>query len=287
MHISKDNAGPKHRILLIICGAVLLHLSCPRSEDAKNCLTECLQAIVRADFKAVYGYFSFEDKSVKSLEEFLKDQAMTREESEIAHSCGPIMSYDIKSLDRIGDSAVAVVSMVVPDVVANRLSFLFTEVERIHVVDTITTSHGRSIFVSQVQGSVFLIHEHDGWRVHGRWEKKRIEEAKEALIRSAYIEDSITVKQIKVYGKRRDRDAYLTALVLNNGNRALSKIELLISFLDRQKKAIYSLTSVPVSDNTLPLRAGEKRAFREALTGIPANWASIVEIRVVNCRFFD
>lgn len=212
---------------------------------------------------------------------------MTDEEIEIARLCGHTMSYEIGKFNQMDDSAVASVSVTVPDVVANRLSFLFFEVKRIHVIDTLTGPHNRTIFISQIHGIIRLIRENTKWSMDGNWEFKRIKEAEEALARSAYIKDSVSVTTIKVFGKEQDRDAYLTAVVVNKGHRHLSKIELLISCLDRQAKPIYSLISTPVSERTVPLGPKSKKKFKEKLTGIPANWASIVQIKVMNCRFFD
>jgi len=95
------------------------------------------------------------------------------------------------------------------------------------------------------------------------------------------VEDSLTGKG--VFGE-----------VKNNGDRALSKIEVTIYCLGRDKKPVFEKTYTPVlvgpfsfGDEAQPLKPGYSRKFGVRLDDAPSDWSGDVDVKITAVTFAD
>jgi hypothetical protein len=82
--------------------------------------------------------------------------------------------------------------------------------------------------------------------------------------------------------------------VKNNGDRALSKIEVTIYCLGRDKKPVFEKTYTPVlvgpfsfGDEAQPLKPGYSRKFGVRLDDAPSDWGGEVDVKVTAVTFAD
>ena len=65
---------------------------------------------------------------------------------------------------------------------------------------------------------------------------------------------------------------YLDAKVTNKGTKAVRELGLELTFVDTLNQVVLRETARPVSQQTLPLKPGETRAFQVSFEHMPMDW---------------
>jgi hypothetical protein len=280
----KSRSGRISQFIVATYIIVLLLLSCSKSYPW-NSLTTCLDAIIEHDYNRAYKFFSFQDQSTKSSSEFVMEHQLSEDERQILELSKLCLSYTIKDTSVLGDTCRAVVEILLPELLVDRLNFLFYEQYGKDMVDSLKTDDHNMIYISKMEGLILLIKEDRAWRIYANWKELRKKEAEEAEIRLEYIKHKLRVGNVRV---REFADTHRTHLIFNIknlGEKTLEDIEIFVVCLDRNSKPCYSVTAHPVSSSSKPLGPQKSQRITVDLGNAPPDWARVVEVKVVNCKF--
>lgn len=274
-------------IFYIVCAVTALLINrCQKSSDPKMALSGYLDAVITGNYKEAYDFFSFEDRSVKSLTEFMKEHELSAAEIDIVNMSKDYIMYDIKKVSVMDDSAKAIVKITMPEIMVKQFKPLLPIISRQRRIDSLIDPRNNKKFsIITLTGSVLMMKEFNGWRVYGNWEEQRKKEAEESKIRLKYIQSQLKIKNVKIREYQGDRRTYLTATIKNLGQKTLKEVVVFVVCLNKDNKACYSVTEQSISETVKPISPKASRKIKIDLTNAPPDWSRRVEISVVNCKF--
>jgi hypothetical protein len=168
-------------IIAIMCTLiVILVVGCGKIRtNPKDILLKYLDASLHGRYEEAYHYFSTKDKAVKSLQEYLSEQA--KEESPLEQALASKISYRIREVTVAGNQAKANAEVTTPDLEAILKDILGTafisafgeKKEEKETEKMLEEKYkGNNIPMKTTIQSFDMVKEADGWKVFFDFEKK-------------------------------------------------------------------------------------------------------------------
>jgi len=267
-------------LILILTGLALIG-GCAKPPQPGPAAARFWQEALAAEFGNVYERFSFNDRSVKSKEEFVQGFAFTPDDSSVFRVTKAAASFKLAEAQISGDTARINVSVRVTEVLVNYYRKLLWKIDRMVQADTAQVPR-----MVTLEGSNVLVREDNAWFIFGDWETQRRIEGELAKLRLDYLA-KIKVRNIKVRVDQSVRKYYLSFDLVNAGDRTLKFVQVLVTCLNKEGRACQVLTDNPVSRKNGFLAPGGKRRVRLDLTTAPVEWSLRTDIKVVDCEFSD
>jgi hypothetical protein len=267
--------APKILSLLILA----LIAGCTKTPRPGPAAARFWEEALAAEFGKAYERFSFNDRSVKSREEFVQGLAFNANDSSVFRVSTKITSFRIGDPQTAGDTARIPVTITVPEALAEKYRGFLWKVTR-----EIPADSGHVPKMVTLEGWNRLVLEENAWFVFGDWETQRRIEGELAQQRVDYL-SKLKIRNVKVREDQDVRKYYLSFDLVNSGDRSLKFVEVMVTCLNRENRACRVLNENPVSAKTRPLNPGEKRRVRLDLTTTPVEWTMRTEVKVVDCVF--
>jgi hypothetical protein len=288
--VKKYTACAKRVCTWGFCAVILLlYAACWKVPPPDAIVRRCFDAMVACDHERAYNLFSFDDRSVMSMDDFIRKQESSMQNPDTALYSADSVVCDITNITVLQDTAVVTAHIFVPAPAETRFTLMFHTIHEKRIVDTPSgmQDEGDTYSSAMITGDVVLVREPGGWRIFSDWETQLAKEAQAAQERLDYMQKFIRISHITIHEGTYDRGTYLTARVKNSGQRIVSDIELLIVCINRDGKPRFSVSVRPVTSTSNPLGPGVQKSFKADLSSAPKDWAKIVSIKPVNCSFAD
>ena len=265
---------PALMVLILICG-------CQKPPQPGPAAARFWQEVLAAEFGQAYERFSFNDRSVKSQEEFVQGFAFNPDDSSVFRVTRKVTSFLIGDPQTKGDTARIPVTIVVPEALAGKYRSLLWKVTRVAPADTAQVPR-----MVTLEGLNRLVLEEKAWFIFGDWETQRRIEGELAQERLDYV-PKLKVRNVRIREDQKVRKYYLSFDIVNTGDRTVKYMQVMVSCLNSENRSRQVLTENPVSEKTRPLEPGERRPVRLDLTAPMVEWNLRTEIKVVDCGFSE
>jgi hypothetical protein len=263
-------------ILLILTG-----LGCQNAGTPQKACTRYWQDLLNADFERVYDCFSFNDRAMKSREEFVQDMALTASETSALRVAKDLIAYKIVSAQITGDSARVAVTITLPEAVRGKFKRMLETASRETPVDLPNQPP-----LVTFEGFNRLIREDNAWFIFGDWETARKQEGEKARLRMEYLA-KLKVKNVLVREYQKNRKYYLSFDLVNTGSQTLNYVQVMITCLDKENRPCQIISQNVVSETTRPLGPNERRKIKLDVSSLPGEWNLGTLIKVVDCGFVE
>ena len=274
-----------YRLMFSLLSITLGWISCAPQRDPNMQLTGFLEALKAKDYQTAYDLCSFKDRYTKSESEFIADFTSADKEAQSVGIADFQISYTIDTVITQKDTALAYVELKMLDLTNSRYRLVLDTVIDESIVDSIITEPDNITYILSISGILRLAKDFKGYFVYAHWEERRRQEAEESRIRLDYINEFLKVKSKKLDIYPYADKAYLTATLVNAGQKTLKGVELMITCLDKENKPCDILTYHPVNRSRGFLGPKKTMRFRIDLSKSSGEWAKKVEIKIVNCQF--
>jgi len=196
-------------ISILLSSLVILSiLGCDKisSPSPKQVLNKYLDASLKGRYKEAYNYISSNDKSVKTLDEYLKENS--RKNSPIAAALSSSVSFKILKVVKTGETAKADVEITLPDIgvifrdiMGAAFASAFGNKDEKQIEQALAKKYKDSNIPTTTQTQTFqLVREQDGWKVFLDWKTEKIKREKQAKIQKLLDEAKQLKKEKKLYG---------------------------------------------------------------------------------------
>lgn len=182
--------------------------SCSSSSNPSNVLSQYLDAKYSFEFEVAYSTLSKEDKSVKSLQEYLAENSNDEFEM-IAKTFAEKSSYKIIGIEKEKEHAKAVVELTVPDgekmageLMASLFSKMFDEdFDEKEMASMLEEKYkDKEIPMTTETDTMNLVKDEDGWKVYLNWKAEKLEKEKKEKIENLLSEAEQLKKEKKLNG---------------------------------------------------------------------------------------
>lgn len=183
--------------------------ACDKASQAgpKEVLSSYLDAHLKGRSEKAYSYISSEDKAVKDLQTYIKENDLSKDipfSKYLMRKC----SYKILELDQSENEASADVEMTIPDLSAMLGSIMMTALtarpgsdpEKEIKEQMAKKLEKGNVPLTTTKNSMHLIKENDGWKVLMDWRTAKIEEEKRQKIQTLLAEAKELKKAKKLNG---------------------------------------------------------------------------------------
>jgi len=193
---------------VIICLAVLAIVACEKlsGSSPNEVLNNYLNASLKGKYKEAYSYVSAEDKAIKDLQSYLKENE--KEDNPFAQAITSKVSYKILKLDKSDKRATADVEIILPDfesIFADVMGAAFKsafgggdekEMEKILA----KKFESGEVPMTTKKETFNLVKQEDGWKVYLNWKSEKIKKEKQAKIQALLAEAEELKKSKKLHG---------------------------------------------------------------------------------------
>lgn len=278
--------------------AILLAVGCGQfGPKPKDVLSKYLDAYFRGRHEEAYQYISSNDKTSKSLEEYVSERR--EDQGPLAGVFASRLTYEVKELTVNGDRATADIAITLPDIRAlfadifgaAFMSAFSEETDEKEIEKMLAEKYKDKEIPTMIRAeSVDLVREADGWKIFLGWQAQKRAEEEKRKEKESYL-DKVLVRNLEVkdYG-RLGFGGYISGEVKNTGDRTLNEVEVTIYFLDKEGKPIFEETHSPVlvsefSFGSKPLKPGYGEKFTYRSSDAPSDWAKKIKARVTDIEF--
>lgn len=192
----------------IVCLISLTILGCGKlsGPSPNEVLDNYLDASLKGRYKEAYSYVSAEDKAIKDLQSYLKENE--NEDSPFAQAIVSRVSYKILKLEKSDKKATADVEITLPDfgsIFADIMGAAFIsafgggddkEMEKILAKKF---ENGEVPLITKKE-TFSLVKEEDGWKVFLDWKTEKIKKERQAEIQALLAEAEELKKSKKLHG---------------------------------------------------------------------------------------
>jgi len=278
-----------YNAICFIYATSLILVNCRGASKSRTTLTSCIEAVIEGDYEKAYGLFAFTDRSTMNLQEYIHYHKTSKAEGEFVEISRRYVTYEIKELSLMGDTARAVVKITTPEIIVEPFNLLFYEIYRKRKIDSIIDYQNRDTLLQMIDitGVVSLVSEHSGWHVHGRWEEQRRKEAEASKYKLDYIQNKLIIKNISIKEYQDVHKIIFSATVKNLGEKTLKDVEIFLVCSNINDKPRYTVTEHPISESGKPLGPMRTRKFKIDLINVPSDWARRIEIKIIDCEFAE
>lgn len=200
----------KRSIIGILIGSlvILSVLGCDKisSPGPKEVLNKYLDASLKGRYEEAYKYISSNDKSIKTLAEYLKEN--NQKDSPVATALISSVSYKILNITRVGETAKADVEITLPDmgvifrdIMGAAFASAFGNNDEKHMEQILAKKYKDGNIPTMTRTQAFqLVKEQDGWKVFLDWKTEKIKKERQAKIQKLLDEAEQLKKEKKLYG---------------------------------------------------------------------------------------
>lgn len=193
---------------VIICLAGLAIVACEKlsGPSPNEVLNNYLNASLKGRYKEAYSYLSAEDKAIKDLQSYLKENE--KEDNPFAQAIASKVSYKILKLEKSDKKATADVEITLPDfesIFADVMGAAFKsafgggdekEMEKILA----KKFESGEVPLTTKKETFNLVKQEDGWKVYLDWKSEKIKKEKQAKIQALLAEAEELKKSKKLHG---------------------------------------------------------------------------------------
>lgn len=194
---------------IFLSGLVILSiLGCDQisSPGPKEVLKKYLDASLRGRYEEAYNYISSNDKSIKTLDEYIREN--NKKDSPIATALSSSVSYKILRVTKTGETAKADVEITLPDMgvifrdlMGAAFASAFGNKDEKQIEQALAKKYKDANIPTTKQTQTFqLVKEQDGWKVFLDWKTEKIKKEKQAKIQKLLDEAEQLKKEKKLYG---------------------------------------------------------------------------------------
>lgn len=192
----------------IICLVSLTILGCGKlsGPSPNEVLDNYLDASLKGRYKEAYSYVSSEDKAIKNLQSYLKENE--NKDNPFALAIVSKVSYKILKLEKSDKKATADVEITLPDfgsIFSDIMGSAFKSAfggEDDKEMEKILAKKFESgeVPLSTKEEILRLVKEEDGWKVFLDWKTEKIKKERQAKIQSLLAEAEELMKSKKLHG---------------------------------------------------------------------------------------
>ncbi len=277
-------------------------------------LSNYLDAFLKGRYEELYSYVSADDKAVKDLQSYLKENKMDDPFLIlIMQVITSTASYKILKIEKSGKKATADVEMTSPDLKSMFFDIMgvafksaFGSGDEKEMEKTLAKKfESGEISLTTEKETFKLVKEEDGWKVFLDWKTEKIEierrskiqallfEEKQAYIKNVMLYD-LKAKYYKTYSKEVPGVEFK---IKNKGDRSLKKVEVTVYFKDASGTIIAEEDYRPVwvkeyfpSSDDKPLKPNyiwqKKRGGFYKADSVPSEWKEgAVSAKITNIEF--
>lgn len=195
----------------VICLAVLAIVACEKlaGPGANEVLNKYLDASLKGRYKEAYSYVSKEDKTIKDLQSYLKENENEEyEDNPLAQAIVSKVSYKILKLEKTHKKATAEVEITLPDigsifadVMGAAFKSVFGDGDEKEMEKILTKKFESGEIPLTTKKETFnLIKEKDGWKVYLDWKTEKLKKERQSKIQALLSEAEELKKTKKLYG---------------------------------------------------------------------------------------
>jgi len=198
----------KHIIVSMIFFTTLTILSCDKltGPNPNEVLNKYLDATLKGRYEESYSYVSAEDKTVKDLQSYLKENE--KKDSPFIEAIASKVSYKILSLEKSDKTATANVEITMPDfgsifsdVMGAAFKTAFGGGDENEMEKAIAKKFENGEVPLTTKEETFkLVKEKDGWKVSLDWKTEKIKKERQAKIQTLLAEAEELKKSKKLHG---------------------------------------------------------------------------------------
>ena len=194
--------------LALICLASLTILACEKlsGPTPNEVLNNYLDASLKGRYKEAYSYVSAEDKAIKDLQSYLKENE--KKDNPFTQAVVSKVSFKILKLEQSDKKATADVEITLPN-----FGSIFTDVMGIVFKSAFGGGDGKEmekilakkfergeVPLTTKKETFSLVKEKDGWKVFLDWKTEKIKKEKQAKIQTLLAEAKELKKSNKLHG---------------------------------------------------------------------------------------
>ncbi len=199
----------KKSIIGILLSSLVIFsfLGCDKisSSGPKKILNKYLDASFNGRYKEAYNYISSNDKSIKTIDEYLNEN--NKKNSPIVTVLMSSVSYKILKVTKSGDTAKADVEITLPDMavifrdlMGAAFASAFGNIDEKQIEQALAKKYKDAKIPTTTQTKTFqLVKEQDGWKVFLDWKTEKIKKEKHAKIQKLLDEAEKLKKEKKLY----------------------------------------------------------------------------------------
>jgi hypothetical protein len=194
--------------VLILTTFSLFFLSCSNSSNPSNVLNQYLNETFKFEYESAYSNLSNEDKSVKSLQEFITENDKG-EFGFLAKTIAEKSSFKIIEIEKDKNKAMAIVQLTIPDgekmtgeLMVSFFSKMFDkDFDKDEMASKIEEKYkDKEIPMTIKIDTMNLVKDEDGWKVYLNWKAEELEKERKEKIENLLSEAKELKKEKKLTG---------------------------------------------------------------------------------------
>jgi hypothetical protein len=194
--------------ILILMTFSFLVFSCSNGSSPSNVLNQYLDETFNLEYEAAYSKLSGEDKSVKSIQEYLSENDKG-EFGFLAKTIADKSSYKIIQIEKDKNKAKAIVELTIPDgekIAGELMVSLFSKMFSDNLDEKEMASKMEEKYkdeelpMTTKTDTMNLVKDEDGWKVYLNWKAEKLKKEKEEKIKQLISEADELRKEKKLHG---------------------------------------------------------------------------------------
>lgn len=194
-------------ILLLMTFSFLV-FSCSNGSSPSNVLNQYLAETFKLDYESAYSKLSNEDKSIKSLQEYLAENDKG-EFGFLAKTIADKSTFKIIEIEQDKNKAKAIVELTIPDgekiageLMVSLFSKMFSDnLDENEMASKIEEKYkDEEIPLTTKTDTMNLVKDDDGWKIYLNWKQEKLEKEREEKIEKLLTEAKELKKEKKLNG---------------------------------------------------------------------------------------
>ena len=198
----------KIKPLILLPLIILSLISCDKisGPGPKEVLSKYLDASLKGRYEEAYGYVSSADKSIKTLDEYIRENK--KNDGPLAKALSSTISFKVLNVTETGEKAEANVEITLPDfgviftdLMGAAFSSAFGNKDEKQIEQALAKKYESGNVPTTTQKQTFqLVKEQGEWKVFLDWKTEKIKKEKQAKIQKLLDEAEQLKKEKKLYG---------------------------------------------------------------------------------------
>lgn len=194
--------------ILLLMTFSLLVFSCSNGSSPSNVLNQYLDETFKLEYESAYSKLSNEDKSIKSLQEFLAENDKG-EFGFLAKTMADKSSFKIIEIEKDKNKAKAIVELTIPDgekIAGELMVSLFSKMfsddfDEEEMASKMEEKYkDEEIPMTTEIDTMNLVKDEDGWKIYLNWKAEKLKKEKEEKIEKLLSEAEELRKEKKLHG---------------------------------------------------------------------------------------